>query len=189
MLARPSEPISSKEPNAMITRRQTLQIAAAFAATRGALFAVSPDQAAAMLDSSAAGDDPPVDWRDLADGQETLNDPIAFAIDLDSTDYRWGGGYVNGAAPEWAAYKRALDRVIAAVPEALAWKIDNPANDLDEIVVAMGNAMWRAGVVAGAAYEHLRLAVTAPDIVCRCNGQDPMRRPQARGALRDDGHW
>ena len=34
----------------------------------------------------------------------------------------------------------------------------------------MGNAIWRAGVVAGAAYEHLRLVLSAPRMVCRCNG-------------------
>jgi hypothetical protein len=36
--------------------------------------------------------------------------------------------------------------------------------------VAVGNAMHRTGVVKDAAYEHLRLAITAPIQVCRCNG-------------------
>jgi hypothetical protein len=102
---------------------------------------------------------------------------VTFAVELDSTDFGFSS-FVNGAADEWAAYKQALDRVVALAPDVLAddapgWQgrpCDHPMVLLDELVVAMGNAMHRAGVVQGAAYEHLRLAMTAPRKVCGCNG-------------------
>ena len=53
---------------------------------------------------------------------------------------------------------------------------------LDELVVAMGNTMHRAGIVQGAAYEHLRLAMTAPRMLCSCNGHG-CERATARGTL------
>jgi hypothetical protein len=107
-------------------------------------------------------------------------DPVTFAIEVDSTDFGFSGRFTNGAAEEWAAYKQALDRVVALAPALLDPKHPDslygdrhgahPMVLLDELVVAMGSAMQRAGVVQGAAYEHLRLAMTAPRTVCHCNG-------------------
>jgi len=158
------------------------QLGAAFAASRGAHFAVPPEEAAAMLAASGEDDDMPDMWYEVNPDAEDTPGPISFAVDLDSTDLGFSGGFTNGAAPEWADYKQALDRVIALAPELLdpehpvslhgngSRRCDHPVALLDELVVAMGNAMHRAGVVKGAAYEHLRLAMVAPRKVCRCNG-------------------
>jgi hypothetical protein len=163
-----------------ITRRDTLRLAAAFAATRTATFAVSPEDAAAMLDGSAVDDAFPYHLDDLSFDRfaGTVMDPVTFAVEVDSTDTGVDWLFANGAPAEWAAYKQALDRVVALAPDLLdengsGWQgrcCDHPMVLLDELVVAMGSTMWRAGVVAGAAYEHLRLALTAPVQVCRCNG-------------------
>src|SRR5262249_17776355 len=37
---------------------------------------------------------------------------------------------------------------------------------LDEDAVDMAKVSWMTGVVAGSAYEHLRLALTAPEDIC-----------------------
>src|SRR4051812_39448949 len=105
---------------------------------------------------------------------------MTFAIEVDSTDFGSSGAFTNGCPEVWADDKQALDRVIALAPELLdeqhpdsAYadrKGAHPMVLFDELVAAMGNAMHRAGIVQGAAYEHPRLAMTAPRKVCRCNG-------------------
>jgi hypothetical protein len=155
-----------------ISRRQTLQLAAAFAAAHRPLFAVSPAAAAAMLDGTAERDVFMVD--DDPYGM-TVMDPTTFAQHMEGNDTQAGHYFANGAAAEWAAYKQALDRVIALDPERLdpynpRTVLSHPVNVMDEAVAALSGASWAAGVVAGAAYEHLRLALTAPVILCACNG-------------------
>jgi hypothetical protein len=156
----------------MLSRRQTLQLAAAFAAAHRPLFAVTPAHAAAMLNGDAEHDGFMVDDDPYS---MPVMDPVTFADHLEATDTYASRLFTHGAALEVAAYKQALDRLVALDPDRLdpyrnRPVVGHPVTVLDEDVVAMGNTMWRAGVVAGAAYEHLRLALTAPVILCACNG-------------------
>jgi len=49
---------------------------------------------------------------------------------------------------------------------------DHPLVALDEAALGMWCVAWMAGVRAGAAYEHLRLAMVMPTQTCRrCHGQ------------------
>jgi hypothetical protein len=166
-----------------ISRRDTLRVAATVGASRAlAPFAVDAEQAAALLATSGTNDEFPYYWHDLTTDELRADvvDPVTFAIEVDSTDFGFHSSFMNGAPEEWSHYKQALDRVIALAPELLdpehpvslhgERRCDHPVALLDELVVAMGNAMHRAGVVQGAAYEHLRLAMTAPRKVCGCNG-------------------
>jgi len=164
-----------------ISRRDTLRVAAAVAATHAlAPFAVGPEDAAALLAAPADNDEFPYHYHELTFDPFRGDpvDPVSFAVEHDSTEFGFTGAFTNGAAEEWADYKQALDRVVALAPDLL----DHHAPDwqgragahpmvlLDELVVAMGNTMHRAGIVVGVAYEHLRLAQTAPRQVCDCNG-------------------
>ena len=166
-----------------LSRRDTLRVAAALGASRAvAPFAVDAEQAATLLTASGAEDAFPSYSHDLpadALGADVL-DPVTFAVEVDSADFGFHDRFMNGAPEEWADYKQALDRVIALAPELLdpehpislhgERRGEHPITALDELVVTMGSAMHRAGVVQGAAYEHLRLAMTAPRKVCQCNG-------------------
>jgi hypothetical protein len=165
-----------------ISRRDTLRLAAA-AGTAGALapFAVDAEHAAALLAGPADHDEFPVNYTQVTFDQFTddVVDPVSFAIEVDSTDFGFSGAFANGAAEEWAAYKLALDRVVALAPDVLDYTRQpgqhgqhgqHPMVLLDDLVVAMGNAMHRAGIVQGVAYEHLRLAQVAPRMLCDCNG-------------------
>jgi hypothetical protein len=164
-----------------ISRRDTLRVAAALGASRAlAPFAVSPEDAAAMLAAPADADEFPFNYNETSFNRfhDAHVDPVSFAVEHDSTDFGFVGGFANGAAEEWAEYKQALDRVVALAPDLLDhdhedWegrRGQHPMVLLDEIVVAMGNTMHRAGIVVGVAYEHLRIAQTAPRMICRCNG-------------------
>jgi hypothetical protein len=164
-----------------ISRRDTLRFAAAAGASHAlAPFAVDAADAAAMLAAPADADEFPYHYHELTADQLRADvvDPVTFAIEVDSTDFGFFGHFANGAAEEWAEYKQALDRVIALAPEVLDhhhpdWQGrsgQHPMVLLDELVVAMGNTMHRAGIVAGAAYEHVRLASTAPRMLCGCHG-------------------
>lgn len=151
----------------MFTRRHALKLAAAATATATAApFAVSPDQASALLDRPATFN--PAGGRGR--GEPDLREPIAFAEALDGTDFR--DFFESGAAPEMAEYKQALLRVedaFGVLPRDLPF--GHPLQDLDEAALAMWCVAWMAGVRAGAAYEHLRLAMIAPVETCRgCHG-------------------
>jgi hypothetical protein len=162
-----------------LSRRDTLRVAATVGAARAlAPFAVDAEQAAALLAAPADTDEFPYYWHELTADELRADvvDPVTFAIEVDSTDFGFSGAFVNGCPEEWADYKQALDRVVALAPDVLDHTRQegphgqHPMVLLDELVVAMGNAMHRAGIVQGAAYEHLRLAMTAPRKVCGCNG-------------------
>jgi hypothetical protein len=162
-----------------ISRRDTLRLAAAVSATRAlAPFAVEPADAAAMLAAPVDADEFPYNYTDLTFDRfrDDVVDPVTFAVEHDSTDFGFVGGFANGAAEEWAEYKQALDRVVALAPDLLDHTRQtgphgqHPMVLLDELVVAMGNTMHRAGIVVGVAYEHLRLAQIAPRMLCTCNG-------------------
>ena len=156
----------------MLTRRDTLRVATALAASRAIPFAVTPGAAAAALDAPADFWDGALDADAIVGGNRpsVMAGPAPFAEALDGFDVD-DGQFVNGAPDEWAWYKQALDVVIDLDPERLAMRVGTATNDLDEAVVAMGNAMWDAGVRAGATYEHLRLALMSDRTVCNtCNG-------------------
>ena len=165
-----------------LSRRDTLRLAGVLGATRAfAPFAVSAEDAAALLAAPADNDEFAYYWHDLTPDELRADvvDPVTFAVEVDSTDFGFNSSFTNGAATEWAAYKQALDRVVALAPALLdpehpdsphgERKGAHPVMLLDELVVAMGNAMHRAGNAQGAAYEHLRLAMTAPRMLCGCN--------------------
>jgi hypothetical protein len=156
-----------------------------------------------MLAAPSAGDDFPANYYELTFDRFAgeVVDPVTFAVEHDSTDFGFSGAFANGAAEEWAEYKQALDRVVALDPERLdhdraEWQGRaglHPMVLLDEAIVAMGNAMHRAGIVRGVAYEHLRLASVAPRRqLCRCNGHG-CETCEGRGTLAtprpDIGFW
>ena len=150
----------------MLTRRDALKLAAL--AAGGALppFAASAEEAAALLGGPVAFDPgagrPPV-W-----GSHLL-DPVAFADDIDGVDFA-GDLFDNGAPVEMAAYKQALDALIDRYPELRAARADHPLTLLDEAALSMWSRAWMAGIRAGAAYEHLRLALVTPRMGCpRCH--------------------
>ncbi len=152
----------------MITRRDALRIAAAYSAARTAPFAVSPAEAAALLDQPATcdrGEDRP--YVDDAD----FLDPVQFAEAIDGVDFR--SVFENGAAVEMAAYKQALNDLIDRYPELRDPPgHDHPITRLDETALSMWCAAWMGGIRAGAAYEHLRLAMVTPRQVCtRCDAE------------------
>ena len=77
-----------------LSRRDTLKVAAALAATRGAVFAVSPQDAVAMLAAPAGDDFTVVDdpFRMTA----TAMDPVTFADYMSGLRKRWSGETVGG---------------------------------------------------------------------------------------------
>ena len=152
----------------MITRRDALKLAAAYSAARTAPFAVSPAEAAALLDQPATCD--PGDGRPSVWDADFL-DPVHFAEAIDGVDFT--DLFESGAAVEMAAYKQALNALIDQYPEMVDPPgYDHPITRLDETALNMWCAAWMGGVRAGAAYEHLRLAMVTPRQVCtRCHAQ------------------
>lgn len=151
----------------MFTRRQALQIAAAATTAAAVPFAVSPAEAAALLDQPADFDPGP--GRGAAWGAD-LSAPVRFAESLDGVD--WDDWFENGAAEDMALYKQAVAAMVDLYPELRdPPSLDHPFNRIDEAAMAMWVVSWMAGVRAGAAYEHLRLALVAPRQQCRrCHG-------------------
>ena len=151
----------------MITRRHALQLAAAAAAGAAAPLAVTPEQAAALLDGPAEFDPGP--------GRGTVwsadfGDPSRFADAVDGVDFV-NDLFEHGAAEEVAAYHQALDALFRELPILRSVPSDHPIHRLDEAALAMWSVAWMAGVRAGAAYEHLRLALVTPRQTCRrCHG-------------------
>jgi hypothetical protein len=163
-----------------ISRRDTLRLAAAAVATQTPAFAVSPQVAAAELAAPAMIDPP----RAGTFGYE-LDDPVSFAESIDSADFI--GHTSHGGAQQWAAYKHALLAVEDAVAGAIA---DEPTRtalmrllgQLNDDAVDMATLSWMGGVRAGAAYEHLRLALSAPTEVCpACQGYGRARQDRRAG--------
>lgn len=150
----------------MITRRDALRLAAVAAGTAAGPFAVSPVEAAALLDGPA-GFDPggarPSAWA------ANLLDPVQFASALDGIDiHDW---FEHGAAVEMAEYKRVYNALLNALPALRDAPFDHPVYKLDEAAMGVWVGSWMAGVRAGAAYEHLRQAMVTPRMGCpRCHG-------------------
>lgn len=150
----------------MITRRDALRLAGAATGPGAAPFAVSPAEAAALLDKPASVD--PGGLRPSAWAADFL-DPVGFAEALDGVDFR--DLFENGAAAEMADYKQAFDALFDAEPALRDVPLDHPVHRLDEAGLAMWVTAWMAGVRAGAAYEHLRQAMVTPRHICeRCHG-------------------
>ena len=96
---------------------------------------------------------------------------MTFAEDVDGVDELG----LTAAAEQWAAYKQALAAVEAAAPAALNASGRNPLGQLDDAVSDLATYAHWAGIRAGAASEHLRLAMIQPRSVCRCNGHGYLR--------------
>jgi hypothetical protein len=147
-----------------VSRRDALRLATAAATTPAIRFAFSPEEAAALLTEPLAIDPGP--------GKRFAHDftnPVTFAEDLDALDF--GQHALGGAAEQWAGWKQAMADVAAAAPEAFsAPGIANPLGRLDDTVSDLATYAYWAGIRAGAAYEHLRLALAPAREVCRCNG-------------------
>lgn len=154
----------------MITRRDALRLAAAAAGTAAAPFAVSPAVAAALLDGPMPFD-PDARRLDpaLPAGDPTL-DPGAFAAKIDGLD--WQDWFEHGSPEEMAAYKQTYNAALDALGVRVAGlPFDHPIVKLDEAALGLWCAAWMAGVRAGAASEHLRLALVTPRRTCRrCHG-------------------
>ena len=61
--------------------------------------------------------------------------------------------------------------------QAGLWGLANPLVLLDDAVSDLSTLVYMDGVRAGAACEHLRLALTPAVTVCRCNGHGRLRQP------------
>ncbi len=150
----------------MFTRRDALKLAAAAAITPTATapFAVSPAEAAVLLDQPAT-----FDGRYHPGGDADLSQPLAFARSLDGTDF--GPFFDNGSAEAMTEYKQALIALEERYPELNHAEYGHPIGALDEAALGMWCMSWMAGVRAGVQYEHLRLAMLAPRETCRaCHG-------------------
>lgn len=154
----------------MIARRDVLKLAASLtAATPLAPFAVSPERAAALLRQPAEFT---VDQAGPATPRFPESDVVGFADDLDGTD--WFQWFEYGAAEEMALYKQALSRCLDhfGVADLGDLDCDHPVSRLDDATLRLWCRSWRAGVRAGAGYEHLRLALITPRQMCRiCHGE------------------
>ena len=158
----------------MITRRDALKLAAL--AAGGAPFAVPPEQAAALLDA------PAVDQNPLAAGvpaggawepRAPTYDPAGFARDLVRGEALDDGEDLlcHVAPDEMAAYKQALAALYRDLPILRSVPHDHPINRLDEAALSAWSAAFAQGVRAGAAAEHLRLALLGGSRECRrCQG-------------------
>lgn len=154
----------------MLTRRDALRLAAAATAGTVSPFAVSPAEAAALLDGPMPFD--PFACRldpALPEGDHRL-DPVAFAAQVDGID--WMNWFEHGAPEQMAAYKQMYNAALAALGVSLAdLPFDHPVVKLDEEALGLWVHAWMAGVRAGAASEHLRLALVTPQRVCpECHG-------------------
>lgn len=148
-----------------LSRRTVLDLAAA-----SAPFAVPPTDAAALLSEPAAIDPGPGRQRI---GTPNGQSPVQFAESIDGEDWSFRDGLAHGSPADMARYKQAYDALLDAVPPALDGDeaIERALQDLDESALALWSAAWMAGVRAGAAYEHLRLALIVPATVCEgCHG-------------------
>ena len=75
-----------------------------------------------------------------------------------------------------AGYKQAREAMVDAMPLLDDLPADHPWVEMDEAALGLASHAWMAGVRAGAAYEHLRLALLSPTRVCRrCEGAGPLR--------------
>jgi len=153
----------------MMSRRKVLEFAAAAGVARAAVpFALAPEEAAAALDAPL--DAAPVE-RDLGFRRYANDpyDPIGFAESVDGEDWP---ELVNHISPEaMADYTQHRDAMIDAMPILDALPFDHPWAKMDEAALSMWSMAWMAGVRAGAAYEHLRLALLTPIRVCpTCHG-------------------
>jgi hypothetical protein len=158
----------------MITRRDALKLAAASAAA--APFAAPPARAAALLGAPAA-DPPAVVGPDVPPGSTyiadtPIYDPAAFAGDVIAMD-RYDDLWDHVAPAAAAEYKQQRQRLAALVPSVpLLGDLDNPWWKVDEAVTALTMESFEAGIRAGAAAEHLRLALVGPARDCRaCEGR------------------
>ena len=156
----------------MMTRRDALKAAAALGAASVPTLAVTPEQAAALLDAPATFD--PGRGRTIAAEDADFGDPIRFAEALDGLDFR--DLFEHGAAVQMAEYKQAVNALIDRYPELREQEGEPPESRLltrlDEAAITMWTLSWMAGVRAGAAYEHLRLAMVTPRRLCpACHGE------------------
>ena len=153
------------------SRKDVLKLAAAsIAGAGGAPFAVSPEQAAALLAEAATVDPGPGRCRI---GEPNHLDLVQFAESIDGTDWPFGDALAHGAPAEMAAYKQAHLGLLDLAPGLLGDGTPggDALNAMDEAALALWCGAWMAGVRAGAAYEHLRLAMIAQTSVCdRCHG-------------------
>ncbi len=152
------------------SRRDVLKVAAAPAGTAAGPFAVTPQQAAALLAEPATVDPGPGRGRI---GAPDHRDVVQFAESIDSTDWPCGDALAHGTPEAMARYQRSRLAVVDLAPGLLG--DHTPGGDaldaLDEAAMDLWTGGWMAGIRAGAAYEHLRMAMLAPTSVCdRCHG-------------------
>lgn len=158
----------------MMLRRDLLKLAAMAPALAGP-FAVSSEQAAALMREPVTYEPGPErdQWTD-----PNVMDPQQFAHRLDMNDYHndVAGSFWDGAAPDAAEYKQAMNRLIDLNPALLDPEMQDdtlghPLAQMDEAAVNLWGAAWGAGLRAGVAYEHLRQAKSFPVMTCpKCHG-------------------
>lgn len=156
----------------MIARRDLLKLAAAAGSASAGSFAFNAADAEALLAQPATFDPRPLPG-DVHDPD--VSDPLAFAGALDGADWEARHWFADAAAAELAAFKHALNAVIDLSPALLnpnEGDIAYPVTRLDQAALDLFSYAWMAGVRAGVAYEHLRLALGGPRHVCRrCHGE------------------
>ena len=147
-----------------VSRRQALQLAAITATAPAVRFAFTPEEAAALLAEPLVIDPGPGKRFD-----HDFANPVTFAEDLDGIDFEQHA--FGAAAEQWAVWKQLMAEVAAAAPEAFsAPGTAHLLGQLDDAVSDLATYAHWAGIRAGAAYEHLRLALMPARQVCRCNG-------------------
>lgn len=176
----------------MIARRDLLRLMAAASAanTLSLPFALSPAEAAAVLDAPVPFD-PGIAPTPSNDARGW---PIPSAGQFANTawsglDIEAFGWFEEGAPVEWAAYRQAMRAVADLHPESLSLAGINPLSLLDEEVLRLCITSWDAGVRVGAELEHLRQAMLRPVQVCpRCHGDGraAIPRPVREAGLRAD---
>ncbi len=153
----------------MLTRRDTLKLAAAAAAARSLAPTITPAEAARLLDAPLDPGHLPVRQRPGSPEYLDIYDPVSYAMELEGIDLPPLAEHI---APEaMAAYRQARATMVQAVPVLADLPVSHPWTKVDEAAMALWCDAWTAGVRAGAAYEQLRQAVLGPTRVCgACDG-------------------
>jgi len=129
----------------MLTRRDALKLAAGLAAAASVSSALTPTQAAAMLDAPL---DPGVTHGRSHHTRTDVFDPVSFADELDGIDLEEMCRLI--APDDLAEYYQARREVLRALPILQDVRASHPWHRMDEAAMGLWCAAWMAGVRAGA---------------------------------------